>query len=136
VELKLSDWILPVLVLAIWVPSWWLGTRRFRLWFALLAPWACVLGISLGLVLELSGVDSQVDTCTSSCAGGAVQRWAATIDSPPPSIVWLQTSSLLALAVAAVLTVLTLIVEYVLLVLRDSRAARSRRREGVAPPPG
>ncbi|MEV8506746.1 hypothetical protein AB0368_18300 [Actinoplanes sp. NPDC051475] len=117
-EPKLIDWILPGLVLAIWMLSWWAGTRRFRLWFALLAPFACTLGLILGLI----GAGSQADgSCSSSCAGGAVQRWAADFDSPSASVVWLQASSRLALFVAVVLTVLTLVVEYILLVLRDRR---------------
>jgi hypothetical protein len=125
VEPKLTDWTLPVLVMAIWVPSWWCGTRRFRLWFALLAPFACALGIILGLI----GAGSQADgSCHSSCAGSAVQRWAESFDSPSPAIAWLQTSSLRALLVAVTLTILTLVVEYILLVLRDSREARAQER--------
>jgi hypothetical protein len=46
----LTEWILPVLLLTIRVPSWWRGTRRFRLWFALLAPVACVAGVVLALI--------------------------------------------------------------------------------------
>ncbi|MFI7596426.1 hypothetical protein [Actinoplanes sp. NPDC049681] len=121
-ELTLTDWILPTVVLAVWGLSWWLGTRRFRLWFAVLAPFASVVGVVLGVL----GAGSQADgECSSSCAGGAVQRWAASFDSPSPGVVWLQTSAILALFVAVVLTVLTLIIEYVLLVLRDSGEERS-----------
>jgi hypothetical protein len=120
---KLTDWLLSILIVAMWVFSWWRGTRRFRLWFALLAPLVCVLGIVVGLI----GAGSQADgSCSSSCAGSAVQRWAENVDSPSTSIIWLETSALLALFVAVALTVLTLIVEYILLVLRDSREARSQ----------
>ena len=122
-EPKLIDWLPSILILAIWVFSWWRGTRRFRLWFALLAPMACMLGVVVGLI----GAGTQADdACSSSCAGSAVQRWAESFDAPSPSIVWLQTSALLALFVAVALTVLTLVVEYILLVLRDSREARSQ----------
>jgi hypothetical protein len=118
----LADWILPVLLLAIWVPSWWRGTRRFRLRFALLAPVACVVGIILGLI----GANAQSDgSCSSSCDGSAVQRWADSVDSPSGVSAWLGKSSLLAFGVAVALTLITLIVEYILLVRRDSREARS-----------
>jgi hypothetical protein len=43
-------------------------------------------------------------------------------------------SSLLARFVAVALTVLTLIVEYILLVLRDSRGARSHEQSAHRPP--
>jgi hypothetical protein len=119
---KLTDWLLSILLVAIWVVSWWRGTRRFRLWFALLAPFVCMLGIVVGLI----GAGSQADgSCRSSCAGSAVQRWAESFDSPSTSIAWLETSALRGLFVAVALTVLTLIVEYILLVLRDSREERS-----------
>ncbi|MEV4705085.1 hypothetical protein [Actinoplanes sp. NPDC049316] len=118
-QIEPADWLLPILLPAVWVLSWVWGTRRFRLWFALLAPFVCASGFVLGVVAAGSQADS---SCSSpACDGGAVQRWAASFDSPPPAVVWLQTSSLAALFVAVVLTVLTLIVEYVLLVLRDSR---------------
>jgi hypothetical protein len=79
VEPTLTDWILSIIVPAIWVPSWWPGTRRFRLWFALLAPFVCALGFILGLI----GADSPADgSCSSSCDGSAVQRWAESFDSP------------------------------------------------------
>jgi len=38
VDANLSDWIPPVVLVAIWVGLRLRGTRRFRLWFALLAP--------------------------------------------------------------------------------------------------
>jgi hypothetical protein len=113
----MTDWILPILLLAIWVPSWWRGTRRFRLWFALLAPVACGFGFILGVI----GAITQADGPCSACAGGVVLNWADSVDSPTGVSAWLETSSLPALGVALALTVLTLIVEYVLLVQRDSR---------------
>lgn len=117
--MRLIDWILPVLLVAVWASSWRLGTRRFRLWFAVLAPWVCVAGV----ILALAGSNAQADgSCPGgaySCDGGAVQRWAASFDSPPASVVWFETSSLLALGVAVALLFLTLIVEYILLVLRQ-----------------
>ena len=123
--MSLTDWILPILLLVIWVPSWWRCTRRFRLWFSLLAPFACVVGIILGLI----GANAQADDpCSSSCAGSAVQRWAPSFDSPPGGVAWLIESSLLALAVAVALTVVTLIVEYILLVRRDPREAPLQRQ--------
>jgi hypothetical protein len=113
---KLTGWLPSVLLVAVWVLSWWRGTRRFRLWFALLAPSFCVLGFLAGLI----GAGSQAGgSCSSSCAGGAVQRWTESFDSPSASVAWLETSTLLALPVAIALTVLTLVAEYVLLVLRD-----------------
>lgn len=114
----MTDWLPSILLAAIWLLSWWRGTRRFRLWFALLAPLACVLGIVFGLV----EADSQADgSCSSSCAGSAVQRWAESFDSPSRSVAWLEMSALRALFVAVALTGLTLFVEYILLVGRDSR---------------
>jgi hypothetical protein len=62
-----------------------------------------------------------------------VQRWADSVDSPAGASAWLGRSSLLALGVALALTVVTLIVEYILLVLRDSREARSYRESGPHP---
>jgi hypothetical protein len=115
---NLTDWILPVLLLAIWVPSWWRGTRRFRLWFALLAPAGCVAGI----VVALIGAGAQASgSCSTTCDGSAVQRWADSYDSPSALTAWLGNSSVLALGVAVVLTLSTLTVEYILLVLRDKR---------------
>jgi hypothetical protein len=126
----LADWILPVMLLVVWVASWWRGTRRFRLWFALLAPAGCVAGIILALI----GSGSQADgSCSSSCDGSAVQRWADSYDSPSGATAWLGKSSVLALGVALALTVITLIVEYILLVLRDSREARAQRQSGQRP---
>jgi hypothetical protein len=126
---KPADWLLSILLVAVWMFSWWRGTRRFRLWFALLAPLVCVLGIVAGLI----GAGSQAGaSCSPSCAGSAVQRWAESFDSPSTSVAWLETSALLALFVAVALTVLTLVVEYVL-VLRDSGEERSRE-QSVHPP--
>jgi len=113
---KLIAWLPSVLLVAVWLLSWWLGTRQFRLWFALLAPLACVLGFVVGLIEAGSQADG---SCSSSCAGSAVQRWAGSIDSPSASVAWLETSALRALSVAVAVTVLTLVVEYVLLVRRD-----------------
>jgi H+/Cl- antiporter ClcA len=115
--MNLTFWILPVLLLGIWAQSWWRGSRRFRLWFALLAPFACVVGTILGL---LGSVTDSDDTCALPCDGGLVEHWAAGVDSSSGSAAWLGTGSLLALFVAVPLTIVTLIVEYVLLVRRDS----------------
>ena len=113
---RLTDWFPSMLLVAIWVFSWWRGTRRIRLWFALLAPFLCVLGLVAGLI----GAGSQATgACSSSCAGGAVQRWAESFDSPSTGVAWLETSALLALPVAVALTVLTLVVEYIVLVRRE-----------------
>ena len=118
-----SSWLLSILLVTIWAVAWWRGTRRFRLWFALLAPAFCVLGIVAAVLGALSGSDA---SCTSSsCPGGAVQRWAASFDAPSAGVLWLEGNALLALGVAVALTVLTLVVEYVLLVLRDSPGERS-----------
>ncbi|MFG1604958.1 hypothetical protein [Actinoplanes sp. NPDC049265] len=117
-EPTLTDWLPSILILATWVLSWWRGTRRFRLWFALLAPTACLVGVVAGLL----GAGAQAGVgCSSSCPGGAVQRWAASVDAPSPGVAWLEASALRALLVAVVLAVLTLGVEYILLVLRDAR---------------
>ena len=119
---KLSDWPLSVLVVTIWVVAWWRGTRRFRLWFALLAPALCLIGVVAGLLGALSGSDA---SCTSpSCPGSAVQRWAESMDAPPAGALWLESNALLALGVAVALTVLTLIVEYILLVRREPDGKR------------
>jgi hypothetical protein len=127
---KLTGWLLSILILATWIFSWWRGTRRFRLWFALLAPAACVLGVVVSLIAAGAQADGG---CSSSCSGSAVQRWAASFDAPTPGIVWLETSALRALVVAVALSVLTLVVEYILLVLRDSRAARSQGHRRTPP---
>lgn len=115
-----GDLILPLLLLAVWVASWW-GTRRLRLWFALLAPMACVAGVVLAAIGSVSQASG---SCSPSCDGSAVQRWAAGVDSPSAPVAWLGGNSVVALGVAVVLTVITLIAEYVLLVLRDSRQPR------------
>jgi hypothetical protein len=104
-----GDLVLPVLLLAVWVTSWWLGTRRFRLWFALLAPWVCVAGIILAAFGSLSQADA---SCSMSCDGSAVQRWAAEVDSPSATVVWLGRNSVAGLGLALALTGITLIVEY------------------------
>ena len=54
-----------------------------------------------------------------------MQRWADSSGSPGSA--WLGRNAVLALGVALALTVITLVVEYVLLVMRDRRAARSPR---------
>ncbi|BEL05340.1 hypothetical protein Q0Z83_035310 [Actinoplanes sichuanensis] len=119
--MNLSDLVLPVLLVVVWVRSWWRGTRRFRLWFALLAPTGCVAGLVLAVIGAFSGAGS---SCSgSSCTGSRVQRWAADVDAPSDVLVWWGRNAQLGLAVAVVLTVVTLIVEYILLVRRDSREA-------------
>ncbi|GAA4608240.1 hypothetical protein BJY16_006740 [Actinoplanes octamycinicus] len=122
----LTSAILPALVLAIWVPSWWRRTRGFRLRFALLAPVVCGLGFVMAAFLALTQGGG---SCPGSCPGGAVQRWAAGADNPAPLVAWLGASSLLAFLVSVVLTVVTLIVEFVLLVRRDARAGRTGNGE-------
>lgn len=101
-------WILPALLVVVWALSW-RGSRRFRLWFALLAPAGAVAGLVLGVVTALSG---------PSEPGGGVAQWAADTDGGSRSADWVFASSLAALVVAVLLTVLTLVAEYLLLVRR------------------
>jgi hypothetical protein len=116
-------WILPALVVAIWVVAWWCS-RRFRLWFAVLAPVAAVGGIVLGLTLIFSDPASCPGT---SC--GDVSTWAASVDSPAGIDALLQAGSVLAFLTAVPLTLVTLVIEYVLLVRRQNREAAVHQAE-------
>lgn len=113
-----SFWILAALVLVTWVAAW-RGSRRFRLWFAVLAPIAAIGGIVLGVALTIA-------QGPGPCVGrqcGSVAGFAAGLDNPTGIDAMLQANSLLALFVAAPLSTLTLIVEFVLLVRRQNREA-------------
>lgn len=114
--MHLTYWILPALLVVVWAQPWWRNSRRFRLWFALLAPFACVVGIIVGLLGSTADGDGG---CAKPCKGGLVQHWAGSVDSSSA----FAASSALALFVAVALTIVTLIVEYVLLVRRDSADA-------------
>lgn len=114
-------WVLPALVLVIWVAAWW-RSRRFRLWFALLAPVAAVGGIVLGLALTVSEGREAASSCVGRSCGN-VSGFAAGMDGATGIDAVVGAGSVLALLVAVPLTVVTLIVEYVLLVRRQNRQA-------------
>jgi hypothetical protein len=115
-----SSWTLPAALVAIWLVGWWRGSRRFRLWFALLAPAAAVAGLVLGVLAALEEADTP--------RGADVAQWAASVDGSSGFGTWLSGNSWHAVVVAVPLTVLTLIIEYVLLVLRDSGRDRQPGR--------
>ena len=66
----MSDVFLPGLVVLVWVASWW-GSRRFRLWFALLSPFGSVAAI----------VFAFMSVPRASCDHGCVMEWANNVDS-------------------------------------------------------
>jgi hypothetical protein len=101
--------------------SWWRGSRRFRLWLALLAPAGAVAGLIAGVIATLS---------EPSEPGAGVSQWASDVDGSTGFGDWLFSSSLLALFVAVPLTVVTLVVEYILLVRRTSGARLRRLGQG------
>jgi hypothetical protein len=109
-ELPWDAWILAVMVVGAWALSWWCGTRRFRLWFALLAPFGAVVGLVAGLVSMVSG-------CTSACAGNTQNR-VGNADAVTGSAAGLVINFWVALPVTVALTLTTLVVEYILLVRR------------------
>jgi hypothetical protein len=91
------------LLVVVWAGSWW-GTRRFRIWFVLLAPLGAVVAIVLAFLAVPAG----------SCEHGCVEGWANNVDSSEGIA-----ASLAALYASVVLAPITLIVELVLLVRRN-----------------
>ncbi len=111
-----SVWGLPVLFLAVWLALWW-RSRPVRLWFALLAPVAAVLGVCAGFLHH-----DEAGPCTrGSCHD--VPHWAASVDSASGGSL-LSTSALLTLPLAVTLSLITLVVEYIMLVRRQNAEAR------------
>jgi hypothetical protein len=102
-----SYFLAAVLVVA-WVLSWW-GSRRFRLWFTLLAPFGAVAAIVLAFLSVPAG----------SCTNGCVEGWANNVDSSENIA-----NALAALPVSLVLAAITLIAELVLFVRRNPPAPK------------
>jgi hypothetical protein len=119
-------WIPPTLAVVTWVAAWWCS-RRFRLWFAVLAPVAAIGGILLGLALTLAEGPDAASTCMgSSCDTDAA---LSCMGSGCDTADLIGIGSILALLVVVPLTVVTLIVEYVLLVRRQNREAAVHQAE-------
>jgi hypothetical protein len=94
---------LAALLLVAWLCSWW-GSRRFRIWFALLAPFGVVAAIVAAFLSVPAG----------SCAHGCVEGWAENVDSSEALA-----NAAAALPVSLAIAVLTLIAELVLFLRRN-----------------
>lgn len=117
----LLDWIVPALFVVIWTAAWWLGTGEFRLKFLLIALGACIVLLVLCVIGSLSGGDA---SCTGSCSGSAVQRWADGADTSTAGFAWLTMSALLGAGTAVMLIIANQVAEGVLLLVRLTRQAR------------
>jgi hypothetical protein len=114
-ELPWQCWILPALLGAVWVLLWAVPVRRrTRMWFAGLAPVACVAGIVIGVVTMFSGTGNAVgDHCAESrpCDGGQAAHWAYALNSVSGAGLVIVANALLAAALSLPLLVITAAVE-------------------------
>jgi hypothetical protein len=121
---------LPVLLVVAWSLLWWRGSRRIRLWFVGLAPFAAAAGVVLGL-LEYLGErgPARPVSCTPALCGdwGGVTAYRDATSGLGRLIFG---NSLLALIVAVALGVVTLVVE---LLLAGGRTTMRLRTSGTGP---
>jgi hypothetical protein len=96
------SWFLAALLVGVWAFSWW-GPRRFRIWFAMLAPFGAVAAI----------VAAFLSVPTGSCAHGCVEGWATEVDRSEALA-----NAVTALPVSLATAVITLTVELILFVRR------------------
>jgi hypothetical protein len=106
------EFLLAGLLVIVWALSWW-GTRRFRIWFVLLAPLGAVVTIVLAFLSVPAG----------SCERGCVEGWADNVDGSEGVA-----GSLAALYASVVLAPITLIAELVLFLRRNPVARPSGDR--------
>lgn len=98
----MSSFFLAGLLVAVWVMSWF-GSRRFRLWLAMLSPFGSVVAIVTAFLTVPRG----------SCEHGCVMGWADSVDGSANLA-----NALLTFPVALAIAVITGIVELILLIRR------------------
>jgi len=115
VDLAWQCWIFPPLLVAVWLPLWFVpGRGRLRMWYAGLSPFAAA-GVVLGIVTIVGGgAGSSDDSCggPTSCAGaGQAAHWAYGLASISDIGMGIIVSSVIAAAVSLPLLVITAAVE-------------------------
>jgi hypothetical protein len=115
-ELPWQCWILPGLLVAVWLLLWAAPVRRrTRMWYAGLAPVVSVAAIVIGVVTMFGGGGDTVgDHCAESrpCGGGGqAAHWAYALNSVSGVGLVIVANALLAAALALPLLVITAAVE-------------------------
>jgi hypothetical protein len=114
-ELPWQCWILPILLMAVWLLLWVVPVRRrTRMWYAGMAPVACTAGIVIGVVTMFSvGGNNVGEHCAESrpCDGGQAAHWAYALNSISGVGLAIVANALLAAAVSVPLLVITAAVE-------------------------
>src|SRR4051794_5673235 len=100
-ELPWQYWILPVLLVAVWLLLWIMPVRRrTRMWYAGLAPVACVAGVVIGVITMFTVDGNNVgEHCAESrpCgSGGQAAHWGYALNSISDVGVAIVVSALLA----------------------------------------
>ncbi|MGC4885927.1 hypothetical protein [Micromonospora sp. DT227] len=106
-------WILSALLGVVWLLLWLTSVRsRLRMWFAGLAPLACVAIFVVGLVIMFSGDGSAGNSCGDSgpCRSGGA-HWAQSLASISDVGVAIAANAVLAGAIALLLLVITVAVD-------------------------
>lgn len=108
-------WVLPGLLVALWLLLWIAPVRRrTRMWYAGMAPVVCAAGIVAGVV-AMFGFDGDTvgEHCAESrpCGGGRAAHWAYALNSVSDLGLVIVANALLAAAVSLPLLLITAAVE-------------------------
>lgn len=118
-----TSWILPALLVVVWLTAWRRGTRRFRWWFVTLVPVGAFVGVVISFLNTpmVTGSGGEIDVvCGNTVCGQATSNVIAAEV--------LGANLVLSIPVGAALFVLTLIVETTLMVRRSEAAEREPAR--------
>jgi hypothetical protein len=111
-DLPRQSWILPVLLVTVWLLLWFVPVRsRTRMWYAGMAPVVSAVGIVLGLIIMFSGGrDAPDDPCAGPQSCGAA-HWGYALASIPFVGLAILANALAAAVISLPLLVITAAVE-------------------------